>query len=283
MHQDHGQRGRRLGVYGVRTGGQGIPGSRRLPARRRLHRPPPAGPAGRAGEDRAEVHRRRPVPARRVPAEAGAQPGRGGRGLRERRGRGCEHRLRRPAGAHFRPQRHPGAEHRRAPRCQRRLQDPRRAEEGQPPRREDLRAGRRLPPRDERRQPAGRLRGAPGNLSAGAAHRRRYRPRHPLADRRFGLPQAPRSEEVHRRAFRPADRHRHPQGTRQARPRPAPGVQDRRVPGRRRKPQGPGARHDAGRRGDQRHQLRRLRRHRRPPGRSGAHLRAVGKVRQGPV
>ena len=31
-----------------------------------------AGPAGGAGEDRAQVDRRRPVPARRVPAEAGA-------------------------------------------------------------------------------------------------------------------------------------------------------------------------------------------------------------------
>ncbi len=85
------------------------------------------------------------------------------------------------------------------------------------------------------------------------------------------------------RDLRPADRHRHPQGTRQARPRPASGVQDRRVPGRRREPQGPQAGHGPGGCGDQRHQLRRVRRHRRPPRRPGAHLGAVREVRQGPV
>jgi uncharacterized protein len=42
------------------------------------------------------------------------------------------------------------------------------------------------------------------------------------------------SREIHRREVRPADRPRHPQGTRKARPRPAPGVQDRRFQGRRR-------------------------------------------------
>ena len=66
-------------VFGLGARRPRIPGSGRLPARRRLHRPPPAGPAGRAGEDRPEVHRRRPVPARRVPAQAGAFAGCRGR------------------------------------------------------------------------------------------------------------------------------------------------------------------------------------------------------------
>jgi uncharacterized protein len=54
----------------------------------------PAGPAGRAGQDRPQEHRRGPVPARRQPERAGAHAGRRGRRLRERRGRGPEHRQR---------------------------------------------------------------------------------------------------------------------------------------------------------------------------------------------
>ncbi len=70
---------------------QGIPESRRDPARCGLDRAPPAGPAGRTGEDRAEGDRRGPVPARRQPDQAGARP-RCARGrLRQRGGRGCEH------------------------------------------------------------------------------------------------------------------------------------------------------------------------------------------------
>jgi hypothetical protein len=75
----------------------------------------------------------------------------------------------------------------------------------------------------------------------------------------------------------------HPQGTGKARPRPAPRVQDRHLQGRRREPEGPATRHDPGRRGHQRRQLRRLRRHRRASGRPGAHLRAVQHLRQGPA
>ena len=52
------------------TAAQRIPGPRRVPARRGLHRAPPAGPAGRAGQDRAQGHRRGPVPARRQPGQA---------------------------------------------------------------------------------------------------------------------------------------------------------------------------------------------------------------------
>ena len=70
-----------------------LPGAGRLAARRGVHRPPPAGPARRAGEDRPQVDRRRPVPAR--PGRVGAVPlaGRRGRGLRERGRGGREHRV----------------------------------------------------------------------------------------------------------------------------------------------------------------------------------------------
>ena len=65
-----GERGRGLGLFGLRVRLQGAAGPGRLPARGRLHRPAPAGPAGRAGQDRAQGHRRRPVPARRQPGQA---------------------------------------------------------------------------------------------------------------------------------------------------------------------------------------------------------------------
>jgi len=55
---------------------------RRLPARRSVHRASPAGPARRAGQDRAEVDRRRAVPARRQPDEAEEDTGRGRADLR---------------------------------------------------------------------------------------------------------------------------------------------------------------------------------------------------------
>jgi uncharacterized protein len=57
---------------------------------------------------------------------------------------------------------------------------------------------------------------------------------HRRADRRRTTAQGAGAEKIHRRQVRPADRTRHPQGTRKTGPRPAPGVQDRRFPGRRR-------------------------------------------------
>ena len=68
-------------------------------------------------------------------------------------------------------------------------------------------------------------------------------------------------------------------GTREARPRSAPRVQDGDVPGRRREDHRSEARHEARRRRDQRHQLRRLRRRRRAPGRPRAHLGAGRPLR----
>ena len=54
-----GQRGRRLGVFRQRVRLSGNARRGREPARRRQHCPPPAGPAGRTGQDRPQVHRRR--------------------------------------------------------------------------------------------------------------------------------------------------------------------------------------------------------------------------------
>ena len=78
-HRGGGQRERRLDLLGQRGGARGVPRPGRHRARRGVHRPPADGPAGGAGEDRSEVHRRRPVPARRGPARAQARPGRRGR------------------------------------------------------------------------------------------------------------------------------------------------------------------------------------------------------------
>ncbi len=81
------QRSGGIRLLRLRTGGAGVPGPGRFPARRGVHRPPPAGSAGGAGEDRPEIDRRGPVSARREPDSAGAQAGRGGGRLRERRRR----------------------------------------------------------------------------------------------------------------------------------------------------------------------------------------------------
>jgi len=63
--------------------------------------------------------------------------------------------------------------------------------------------------------------------------------------------------------------------------RPAPGVPGGRVPRGGRRIEGSEAGDDPRGHGDQCHQLRRLRRHRRAPGRSGAHLGARGPLREG--
>ncbi len=71
--QGDGLGGRRLGLLGLRVRLAGTPGPGRVVARRRLHRPAAPGPAGGAGEDRPEVDRRRPVPARPGRGEARAR------------------------------------------------------------------------------------------------------------------------------------------------------------------------------------------------------------------
>ena len=95
--------GRRLGLFGLGAGGEGVPGPRRVAARRRLDRAAAAGPAGRAGQDRAEGDRRRPVPARRRPAPARPLARGGGRGRGERGRRRSQHRLRAAARARVGP------------------------------------------------------------------------------------------------------------------------------------------------------------------------------------
>ncbi len=86
---------------------------------------------------------------------------------------------------------------------------------------------------------------------------------------------------VRRRPVRRADGQGHPGGARQARPRPAAGVQDRRVQGRRAGDWRSHARHAARRGRHERRQLRRVCRHRRAPGRSRARLAARRSLRQG--
>ena len=70
--QDRRVGGGCVGLFGIRAGRAGVPERRRLAARRGLDRAPAAGSARRAGADRAEGDRRRPVPARRQPGAAGA-------------------------------------------------------------------------------------------------------------------------------------------------------------------------------------------------------------------
>ena len=57
------QRGGRVRVFGQQAGGGGVPAVRCVAAQRGQHRPPHAGPAGRAGQDRPQGHRRGAVPA----------------------------------------------------------------------------------------------------------------------------------------------------------------------------------------------------------------------------
>ena len=81
----------RVGVLGVgvRVGGAARDGRRA--ARRRLHRPAPAGPARGARQDRPQVDRRRAVPARPARVRAVPLARRRGGGLRERRRRRRQH------------------------------------------------------------------------------------------------------------------------------------------------------------------------------------------------
>jgi uncharacterized protein len=173
--------------------------------------------------------------------------------------------------------------HRVLPRRQGRVHLARGAEIGAAPGRQDLRTGGRLPARDGRRQSAGRLGGAPGIVSAGGkdpgdikkdikaviGETALIKTLNPAkyADDKFGVPTI----------------HRHPEGTGKAGPRSASGIHHRHLQGRRGRDPRPASGHDPGRRGDQRGGVRRVCRHRRAPGRPGAHLGAVEHLRQGPA
>ncbi len=87
------ERGGRVGLFGLGGRVGGVPQSRRVAARRGFDRAAPAGSAGRTGEDRAEIDRRRAISARCRPAQAGQGAGWRGRRRRERRRRRSEHRL----------------------------------------------------------------------------------------------------------------------------------------------------------------------------------------------
>ncbi len=86
--------------------------------------------------------------------------------LRQRRGRGTQHRLQTTALLRLRPQRRAGRKHRRLPQRKRRVHLARATQESPAPRRQGLRAGRRLPPRPRRQASAGCLRRPPGALRA---------------------------------------------------------------------------------------------------------------------
>ena len=152
-------------------------------ARCGVHRAPPARPAGRAGEDRSQVDRRGPIPARREPVPVGAFAGCGGGRLRQRRGRGCEHGVGAFAGARFRPEQQRGAGHREPARPERQVQHPRRTARSAAPGRQDLRTGGGLLAHHGRQRSARCLGGPPRIVSAGAAHPRRHQAGHQGRDR----------------------------------------------------------------------------------------------------
>ncbi len=81
--------------------------------------------------------------------------------------------------------------------------------------------------------------------------------------------------------LRPAHRVGHLQRAGEAGPRSAPGLHRRRVQGGRGDDRRSRTRHDPGRDGHQRRRFRRLRGHRRAPGRAGAHFRDVQDLHQG--
>ena len=94
------ERGGRVGLLRKQARRGGISAVRRQPPLRCVHRQKIAGPAGGAGEDRPQGHRRGAVSARYAAKGAGREPERRGRGLRQCRRRGPQHRL--PLAAHAR-------------------------------------------------------------------------------------------------------------------------------------------------------------------------------------
>ena len=201
-------------------------------ARRGLHRPPPAGPARRAGQDRPQGDRRRPVPARRRPAPRSAAS------LEE-----VVETRSTPSASSSTPPRAPLlayvsglgptlaeaiVAHRDA---NGRLPQPRAScSKVARPRAAGLRAGRRLPAHPRRRRAARRLRGPPRALRRRRRMVADLRPRPARADGRRGTRCAPstRADFVDA-TLRPADAAGHPRRAGQARPRPAPGLRHRQL------------------------------------------------------
>ena len=110
------ERERRLRVLGLRDRARGVPGQGHHRARGRVDRAAPSRSARRAGEDRPQVDRGRPVPARREPACPQAIARRGRRVVREQGRCRCEHRLGEAPLLRVGDRRDPGQEHRLLPR-----------------------------------------------------------------------------------------------------------------------------------------------------------------------
>jgi uncharacterized protein len=106
-----------------------------------IYRAPPARPAGRAGENRPQVHRRRPLPARRESEAVGRDIGHSGGKRRQPRGGGRQHGQRGATQLRGRGQPPGGGCHRQASGATWSLPPPRRAEQGKRPGGEDLPAG----------------------------------------------------------------------------------------------------------------------------------------------
>ena len=126
-------------------GREEFPAVRRDPAERDLDRPPAAGSAQRAGEDRPGQHRRRPVSARR----AGQAPARHARRrravVRQLRRRRAEQRERAAAAIRLGHESAHGPARVRASPAERAVPQPQAAAGSERPRRRDVRAGGRLP------------------------------------------------------------------------------------------------------------------------------------------
>ena len=172
--QGHGERGRRVGVLGLGVCGPRTARSGRHAAGRGVDRAPAAGSAGRTGEDRPQVDRRGAVPARRDTGHARPQPGCRGRGRGERGGRRSQHRVGAAARTGVRGVGIVGRGHRRAPREDRRVPQPRRAAGRSAVGAQGIRTMRGLPADPRRRRPARRLRRPSRGLPGGAAHPRSF-------------------------------------------------------------------------------------------------------------
>jgi uncharacterized protein len=190
-----------------------------------VDRAAPAGPAGRAGQDRPQEHWRRPVPARREPERTGAHAGCGGRRLRQLRGRGPEHRQCAAALARIGPVAQRGQGRGALARAERRVQEPQAAHGRVGPGRQDLRAGRGLSAHPRWRQPAGHDRRAPRDLPGGGADHCPDRQARGRADGPRRHAQDAQARAVCQREVRHHHGQGHPGRAGKARPRPAPRLQ----------------------------------------------------------
>ena len=155
-------------------------------------------PAGRAGQDRPQVHRGRAVPARPGRDQAVPLAGRGRRGLRERRRGGREHRIGPVAGPRVGDQRRAGRLGGGPARRGRPVPQPAGAQGRAAAGTEGVRAGGGVPADPGRRRPAGRVERPPGGLSRGPADPPGGRDGHARADRQHVAAALAAAAGVHR-------------------------------------------------------------------------------------